>query len=146
MARSSVSPGHGLYDPRDEHDACGFGFVVDVEGRASRSIVRDALRVLHNLEHRGASGSERDTGDGAGILTQIPHAYLYRRCEALGFALPGPGDYAVGMVFLPATADRPPSRGSWNRPRPRRASPRWAGATSRRTEPSSGRRRGAASR
>ena len=107
MERPVAPPRQGFYDPRDEHDACGFGFVVDVEGRASRSIVRDALQVLHNLEHRGASGSERDTGDGAGILTQIPHAFLSRRCETLGFVLPDPGDYAVAMVFLPSTKDRP---------------------------------------
>ena len=67
-----------LYEPSTEHDACGFGFVCDIAGRPSHGIVRDALTVLVNLEHRGASGSERNTGDGAGILTGIPHAFLRR--------------------------------------------------------------------
>ncbi len=102
----SLVPAQGLYDPRAEHDACGFGFVADVQGRASHAIVRDALQVLANLEHRGASGSEKDTGDGAGILTQIPHGFLQARCRALGFELPAPGDYGVGMLFLPADVDR----------------------------------------
>ncbi len=99
-------PAQGLYDPRAEHDACGFGFVADVQGRATHRIVRDTLQVLANLEHRGASGSEKDTGDGAGILTQIPHGFLAHRCRALGFELPAPGDYGVGMLFLPADVDR----------------------------------------
>ena len=106
MARSVPVLNQGLYDSAREHDSCGFGFVVDVQGRASHAIVKDALQVLVNLEHRGASGSEKDTGDGAGILTQIPHAFLVNRCRALGFGLPEPGDYGVGMLFLPADVDR----------------------------------------
>ena len=104
--RDRTLPAQGLYDPRAEHDACGFGFVADVLGRASHAIVKDALKVLVNLEHRGASGSEKDTGDGAGILTQIPHGFLRNRCRALGFELPPAGDYGVGMLFLPADVDR----------------------------------------
>ena len=91
----------GLYDPRNEHDACGFGFVADIQGRASHGIVEKALEVLLNLEHRGASGADRNTGDGAGILLQTPHALLRAECAKLGLALPAPGRYAAGMVFLP---------------------------------------------
>jgi glutamate synthase (ferredoxin) len=91
----------GLYDPQNEHDACGLGFVVDIAGRKKHDIVRDALQVLSNLEHRGASGCEQNTGDGAGILLQIPHQFLSAQCSNLGFALPLPGQYGVGMVFFP---------------------------------------------
>ena len=93
-----------LYEPSTEHDACGFGFVCDIAGRASHGIVRDALTVLVNLEHRGASGSERNTGDGAGILTGVPHAYLRAAAREAGHDLPVGGGYGVGMVFLPRDA------------------------------------------
>jgi glutamate synthase (ferredoxin) len=89
----------GLYDPRYEHDSCGVGFVVDVKGRRSRRIVEQAIQVLLNLEHRGACGCEPNTGDGAGILLQIPHLFFQRECPE--FMLPNRGNYAVGMVFLP---------------------------------------------
>src|SRR6185436_11482137 len=98
---SSLPKKQGLYDPGREHDACGTGFVVDIKGRKSHDIVRKAIRVLLNLEHRGACGSEKNTGDGAGILLQIPHAFLASECAKLEIALPAPGEYAVGMVFLP---------------------------------------------
>ncbi len=88
----------GLYDSRHEHDSCGVGFVADLSGRRSHSTVANGLTVLRNLEHRGAKGSEPETGDGAGILTQIPDA-LYR--EDAPFALPEPGAYAAGIAFLP---------------------------------------------
>jgi glutamate synthase (ferredoxin) len=91
----------GLYDPLHEHDACGLGFVVDLAGRKSHEIVRKALQVLLSLEHRGASGCEKNTGDGAGILLQIPHRFLAAACARLKIVLPSPGQYAVGMVFLP---------------------------------------------
>ncbi len=91
----------GLYDPRYEHDSCGVGFVVDIKGRRSRRIVEQGIQVLLNLEHRGACGSEPNTGDGAGILLQIPHEFFARECENRKFKLPRGGDYAVGMVFLP---------------------------------------------
>jgi glutamate synthase (ferredoxin) len=91
----------GLYDSRFEHDACGTGFVAHVKGQRSHKIVRQALTALHNMSHRGAAGSEPNTGDGAGILLQIPHAFLTRVCQELGFQLPDPGSYGVGMVFLP---------------------------------------------
>ncbi|HET6976752.1 MAG TPA: glutamate synthase large subunit [Pyrinomonadaceae bacterium] len=88
----------GLYDPRNEHDACGVGFVADIKGRRSHQIVRNALEVLLNLEHRGASGCDVNSGDGAGILMQTPHEFLQKECS---FELPDFGQYAVGMVFLP---------------------------------------------
>jgi glutamate synthase (NADPH) large chain len=91
----------GLYDPRYEHDACGTGFVVDIKGRKSHDIVRKAIQILLNLEHRGACGSEKNTGDGAGILLQIPHAFLASEGAKQEIALPAPGEYAVAMVFLP---------------------------------------------
>ena len=91
----------GLYDPALEHDACGFGFVVDIAGRPSHRTVRDALTVLVNLEHRGATGSETNTGDGAGLTIQIPHRFLADVAEKSGVRLRGKGGYGVGMVFLP---------------------------------------------
>src|SRR5437867_3589344 len=91
----------GLYDPSHEHDACGVGFVVDIKGRKSHAIVRQGLLVLINLLHRGACGCEPNTGDGAGILLQVPDKFLRKHCRRLGIALPGPKDYGVGCVFLP---------------------------------------------
>jgi glutamate synthase domain-containing protein 2/glutamate synthase domain-containing protein 1/glutamate synthase domain-containing protein 3 len=91
----------GLYDPQYEHDSCGVGFVVDLKGRKSHAIVRDALQILDNLEHRGACGCEKNTGDGAGILMQTPHRFLQQECGKLGITLPQPGQYAAGTVFLP---------------------------------------------
>ena len=98
------APPQGLYDGRHEHDACGVAFVARLDGLPRHEVVRQALTALHNLDHRGAVGSEIDTGDGAGILTQVPDAFLR---AVLPFELPAPGRYAVGMVFLPAdgTAD-----------------------------------------
>ncbi|MBU3718720.1 MAG: hypothetical protein FGM45_10505, partial [Actinobacteria bacterium] len=90
---------HGLYDPRFEHDACGVSFVADIHGRASHDIVARGLGALCNLEHRGATGAEADTGDGAGILIQVPDRFLR---SAVSFELPAAGAYAVGMAFLPA--------------------------------------------
>ncbi len=92
----------GLYDPRSEHDACGVGFVVDIKGRKSHAIVRQALQVLKNLAHRGACGCETNTGDGAGILMQMPDAFLRKVAPA---ALPPAGEYGVGLVFLPRNAE-----------------------------------------
>ncbi len=89
----------GLYDPRYEHDACGMGFVVNVDGKKSREIIDDALTILENLDHRGAKGADENTGDGAGIMVQIPHTFFKRDCAVLGFDLPEPGFYGVGMIF-----------------------------------------------
>src|SRR3989454_7683938 len=94
-------PAQGLYDPRHEHDACGVGFVVDIKGRKSHAIVRQALTVLINLLHRGACGCEANTGDGAGILLQMPDKFLRKACARQGIALPGPKEYGAGLVFLP---------------------------------------------
>src|SRR6266545_4459732 len=91
----------GLYDPAHEHDACGVGFVVDMKGRKSHAVVSQALQVLKNLLHRGACGCEVNTGDGAGILIQMPHAFLRRECGRLGVTLPAPRHYGAGLVFLP---------------------------------------------
>ncbi len=91
----------GLYNPAHEKDACGVGFIAHMKGTKSHGIVEDALRILENLEHRGAVGADPLSGDGAGILIQIPHAFLVEECAALGFALPSPGNYAVGHVFMP---------------------------------------------
>ncbi len=101
MTQRALPPTQGLYDPRNEHDACGFGFVCDIKGRRSHDIVEKALTVLVNLEHRGAAGSEKNSGDGAGLLCQLPHAFLERAAGAQGVKLPAPGHYAVGMVYLP---------------------------------------------
>src|SRR5262252_3486546 len=94
-------PAQGLYDPSHEHDACGVGFVVDIKGRASHTIVQRALSVLINLLHRGACGCEANTGDGAGILVQIPDKFLRRKCLRLGISLPPVTEYGCGFVFLP---------------------------------------------
>ena len=92
-------PAQGLYDPRDEHDACGVGFVVDIKGRRSHAIVRKALEVLINLEHRGACGCEANTGDGAGILIQTPDKFF--RKARVRSRCPTPAAYGAGLVFLP---------------------------------------------
>ncbi len=105
MSETGYPTKQGLYDPHDEKDACGFGFVVDIQGRASHDIVEKALTVLVGLEHRGAVGAEKNTGDGAGILLQVPHGFLRERCGKLGFALPVAGHHGVGMVFLPPSAE-----------------------------------------
>ena len=91
----------GLYDPRNEHDACGIGFVVNIAGEQSHDIILKGLQILINLTHRGACGCDPETGDGAGILIQIPHKFFARECAELGFTLPPVGEYGVGMVFLP---------------------------------------------
>src|SRR5262245_25126920 len=91
----------GLYDPRDERDACGVGFVAHSKGSASRDIVNHALRLLDGLSHRGAVGCDPRTGDGAGILLQVPHAFLKRECAEIGITLPAAGAYGVAMLFMP---------------------------------------------
>ncbi|HYE73494.1 MAG TPA: glutamate synthase central domain-containing protein, partial [Blastocatellia bacterium] len=100
MSQFGLPPKQGLYDPAHEHDACGMGFVVDLKGRKSNEIIQQALQILEHLEHRGACGCEKNTGDGAGILIQTPHSFLKRECEKIGIDLPSPGLYGVGNVFL----------------------------------------------
>ena len=91
----------GLYDPFFEHDSCGVGFVAHINGRASHQIIDDGMTILKNLEHRGAIGGDLKTGDGAGMLTQIPHVFFGKECKKLGFTLPEAGQYGVGMLFMP---------------------------------------------
>lgn len=91
----------GLYNPEFEHDACGVGFVAHIKGRKSHSQVQDALIMLENMEHRGACGCDPESGDGAGIMIQLPHEFLWEECIDLGIQLQEPGYYGVGMVFLP---------------------------------------------
>ncbi|MDR3668504.1 MAG: hypothetical protein P4L35_16800, partial [Ignavibacteriaceae bacterium] len=91
----------GMYDPSFEHDACGMGFVADVKGRKSRSIIDMSLDILLNLEHRGAVGADIDTGDGSGILIQMPDAFLRKVTSENNIKLPPEGKYGVGVIFLP---------------------------------------------
>ncbi|MCK6473891.1 MAG: glutamate synthase large subunit [Planctomycetes bacterium] len=102
MQRPGHPPARGLYDGRNEHDACGVGMIVDLKGRKDHQLVRDTLQILANLDHRGACGCEANTGDGAGILIQVPDAFLRRvaKAEAM-IELPPAGQYGVGLVFLP---------------------------------------------
>ncbi len=106
----SPCPG-GLYDPASEHDSCGVGFVVNIKGNKSHTIVEQALTILKNLLHRGACGCEENTGDGVGILIQMPHNFLRRKCEEIGIALPLAGQYGCGLIFLP----RDPAQQQWCR-------------------------------
>ncbi|MEN3380887.1 MAG: glutamate synthase large chain, partial [Hyphomicrobiales bacterium] len=92
---------NGLYDPRLDKDSCGVGFIADIKGRKSHKIVEDAIAILCNLEHRGAVGADPRAGDGAGILVQIPHPFFKRKAAELGITLPEPGQYAVGVAFMP---------------------------------------------
>src|SRR6202046_2874673 len=93
-----IPEAQGLYRPEQEHDACGLGFVANIEGHKSHDIVLKRIQILANLQHRGACGCDPETGDGAGILIQIPHEFFARE---LPFALPEAGNYGVGMMFLP---------------------------------------------
>jgi glutamate synthase domain-containing protein 2/glutamate synthase domain-containing protein 1/glutamate synthase domain-containing protein 3 len=99
--RPSIPQPQGLYHPQNEHDACGMGLVANIRGEKSHEIIRKGLEVLINLTHRGAAGCDPETGDGAGILIQIPHAFFARECGELGMQLPEAGRYGVAMCFLP---------------------------------------------
>nr|WP_317172818.1 glutamate synthase large subunit [Hymenobacter sp. HDW8] len=94
----------GLYRPEFEHDACGTGFITSLNGHKSHQTIADALTMLENMEHRGACGCDSDSGDGAGLLLQVPHWFFLEECTALNIRLPEPGCYGVGMVFLPKNA------------------------------------------
>jgi len=98
--------GGGLYDPRFEHDSCGIGFVASIKGKKSHQHISDALTVLENMEHRGACGCENNTGDGAGIMIQTPHAFFFEACLQLGIHLPAYGKYGVGVLFFPKDVQR----------------------------------------
>ena len=101
-----LPPRAGLYDPANEHDACGVGFVADIQGRKSHDIVRWGLEILVNLTHRGACGCDALTGDGAGILVQMPHEFFRDEASELGIALPAAGEYGIGNVFLPRDSEQ----------------------------------------
>ena len=105
MIDNGLPPRQGLYDPAYEKDSCGVGFVVDIKGNRSHGIVRQGLEVLINLTHRGAVGSEANTGDGAGLTIQVPYAFFSRECAKLGFSLAEAERCGVGMLFLPQDAD-----------------------------------------
>ena len=105
MHAHGVGSAQGLYDPANEHDACGVGFVVHVKGERSNRIVRQALQLLINLSHRGACGCEANTGDGAGILLQMPDRFLRKEAQRLAIDLPAAGEYGAGLVFLPHDTD-----------------------------------------
>ena len=92
---------HGLYRPEFEHDSCGTGFITNIYGNKSNQIIDNALTMLENMEHRGACGCDPDSGDGAGILIQLPHEFLLEECSNLEISLPEPGEYGVGMIFFP---------------------------------------------
>ena len=94
----------GLYAPEQEHDACGVGMVANIKGEKTHAIITESLEVLNNLGHRGASGADPDTGDGAGILVQMPDAFFRNATTEIGLTLPPEGEYGVGMVFLPQDA------------------------------------------
>lgn len=98
---SNMPAAHGLYDPANEHDNCGVGFVASIKGVKTHDIITQGLQILINLDHRGAVGADPLAGDGAGILMQVPDRLLREDCKKIGFELPAPGQYAVGMVFLP---------------------------------------------
>ncbi|HPT27160.1 MAG TPA: hypothetical protein PLZ95_12125, partial [Bryobacteraceae bacterium] len=100
VAKGLPAP-EGLYHPSNEHDACGIGFVASIKGVKSHDIILKGIQILLNLTHRGACGCDPDTGDGAGVLIQIPHTFFARECARLGLILPPAGQYGAGIVFLP---------------------------------------------
>jgi len=102
---TGLPPKQGLYDPFYEHDSCGVGFVVNMKGRRSHQIIQQGLQILMNLDHRGACGCEANTGDGAGILMQMPDGFLRKACKEVQIDLPAPGQYGAGLVFLPSNAE-----------------------------------------
>jgi glutamate synthase (NADPH/NADH) large chain len=101
ITTNQLPPAQGLYDPRNEHDACGIGFIAHIKGHKSHDIILKGIQILINLTHRGACGCDPDTGDGAGVLIQIPHEYFARETAKLGFTLPSPGEYGAGIIFFP---------------------------------------------
>ncbi|MFN3075273.1 MAG: glutamate synthase large subunit [Alphaproteobacteria bacterium] len=101
MSHPAFPPAQGLYDPSNERDSCGVGFVANIRNRKSHDIIRQGLKILQNLDHRGAVGADPKASDGVGILIQTPDAFLREECARIGINLPKSGDYAAGMVFLP---------------------------------------------
>ncbi len=105
MVYSGLPKKQGMYDPAFEHDACGVGFIANIKGKVSHDLINQGLQILKNLAHRGGVGSDPDTGDGAGILIQMPHDFMSKVCKNEGIDLPVKGDYGVGMLFLSPDAD-----------------------------------------
>ncbi|MEK8016368.1 MAG: hypothetical protein VSS75_005830, partial [Candidatus Parabeggiatoa sp.] len=105
MSHSAFPPQQGLYDPINEHDACGVGFIAHIKGHKNHEIINQGLEILKNLTHRGAVGADPLAGDGAGILIQTPDAFLREECANVGITLPESGEYGVGMIFLPRDAE-----------------------------------------
>ena len=123
---NGLPPAQGLYDPRNEHDACGVGFVANMHNAKSHELVRMGLQILLNLDHRGAVGADPKAGDGCGMLMQIPHRFFAEEAARLGFALPEPGLYAVGALFMPRDAAGPQDHRGHFRARRRRTGPEGA--------------------
>ena len=111
MHSTGRPPKQGLYDPAHEHDACGVGFIANIRGEASHQLVRDGIELLVRLEHRGACGCDPESGDGAGVLIQLPDAVLREKCGALGIDLPEKSAYASGLFFF----DPNPTEEEWQR-------------------------------
>ncbi|SFG33192.1 glutamate synthase (NADH) large subunit [Halobacillus alkaliphilus] len=105
MQKNGYPVPQGLYHPENEHEACGIGMIANIDGTKSHSIVENAITILCNLEHRGGQSADISTGDGAGILTQIPHYFFKKQCEKEDIELPEPGEYGIGMFFLPEDHD-----------------------------------------
>ncbi|MCA0149321.1 glutamate synthase large subunit [Rossellomorea vietnamensis] len=104
--KTNLPVAQGMYDPAQEHEACGIGMIANIDGTKSHSIVQNAINILCNLEHRGGQSADTSTGDGAGILTQIPHHFFKKQCEKEDIILPRKGEYGIGMVFLPENYDK----------------------------------------
>ncbi len=100
-----LPPAQGLYDPQNEHDSCGVGFIANLHNRKSHDIVNKGLEILLNLDHRGAVGADPKAGDGCGMLVQMPHRFFEAEAARLGFNLPAAGEYAAGLLFLPRDAE-----------------------------------------
>ena len=115
MSHPMLPERQGLYDPQNEHDACGVGFVAHIKGKKTHSIVEHGLQILRNLTHRGAVGADPLAGDGAGILIQMPDQFFREELAKQGVKLPPMGEYGVGIVFLP---QEPASLPSWPCPPP----------------------------
>ena len=139
---SGLPEPQGLYHPNQEHDACGIWFVAKIKGEKSHGIIEKGIQILINLTHRGACGCDPETGDGAGLLIQIPHKFFAREAAKLGFTLPAAGEYGVGMVFLPVEPnERREAEGILERIIAKKVSPSLAGAIRRSTStPSDGSR------
>ena len=101
-----MNENRGLYNSSFEHDACGIGAVVNIKGEKSNKVINDALDILENLKHRGGTGADENTGDGAGILIQIPHYFFKKVCNEANVNLPNQGSYAIGTLFLPKEQER----------------------------------------